>query len=331
MKTTVIVAALAAILFCISTPAYGWHCTDPLAERVQVAPNTTGVFGDADGQLANYGGEVWECEVVKPTPPTPPTTTPSTSTSSASSAANSSSNSNSSSNQTQGQKQSQTANGGSATSSVSKSGNSTLKNVGNSSNANTNTATGGNQSQSSSATATGNGDNSNNYENFTNVPRDTATAVAPTVLPTVPCFKGIGAGIQGPAFGASFGGGKIDANCAELEASRLAPSLIARCKVYIMNKYVRAAGVTLDDCMHQNTVSVAVAAPVAPPAPIIVPAPVVTVNIAPPAVVQAPVAPPSVVVAAKKTVAHRQHIPCEPTTVPSGKKGCVVTNDSISK
>jgi hypothetical protein len=315
MKTTVIVAALALALFC-STSAYGWNCSDPLAERVQVAPNTTGVFGDGDGQLANYGGEVWECEVVKPSTPTTPTP---------SSTSSSTSNSAASSNQTQGQKQgqSQVANGGAG-------GNATVGNVtstsnvshsGNSSNKNTNTATGGNQSQTATATATGNGDNSNDYSSVTNVPRDTATAVAPTVLPTVPCFKGVGVGIQGPAFGASFGGGKIDENCAELEAARMAPSLVARCKVYLRNKYVREAGVTMADCMAQQTVQVAVAAPVAPPAPIVVPAPVVTVNIAPPAVVSVPVVP-SVppMVATKKPVTH-PHPVCK----------CVYTNDGPVK
>ena len=220
---------IAAIILMGATPAHAWNCTTPNAIRVQVPNGTTGTgTGDGLGQVVVDNGLTFECEIL-------PTTTPSTSssTSSANSAANSASNSSASSNQSQSQKQGQTqvANGGqatatggqggaggsasvgnvSSTSSVSKSGNSTLKNVGNSSNTNTLSATGGNQSQSSTATAQGNGDNSNNYENVTNVPRDTATAVAPTVLPTVPCFKGIGAGIQGPAFGASFGGGKIDA------------------------------------------------------------------------------------------------------------------------
>jgi hypothetical protein len=343
------VIAAVALAFCLAfaTPAHAWNCSDPLAERVQVPFGTAGTQGDGDGQLANFNGALYECEVVKPTPPT---TTPSTSnsTSSASSAANSSansaSNSSASSNQSQSQKQgqTQTANGGSATSiatggqggaggkatvgnvssTVSNSGNSTVKNSGNSSNKNTNTATGGNQSQTSTSSANGNGvgngDNSNNYENVTNVPRDTATAVAPTVLPTVPCFKGMGIGAQMASAGLSFGGGKIDANCADLEASRLAPSLIARCKVYLQNKYVKAAGVTLADCMNVPApATVIVQAPAQPiPAPVInIPAPVVTI-------IQAPALPPAPSVAvAAKAVVHRSHPACK----------CVYTNDGPVK
>ena len=344
----VIAAVAVAVCLAFATPAHAWNCTTPGAIRVQVPNGTTGTgTGDGLGQVVVDSGLTFECEILPPT--TPPTTNPSssTSTSSANSAANSASNSASNSsassnqNQSQKQRQTQTANGGqatatggqggaggsasvgnvSSTSSVSKSGNSTLKNVGNSSNSNTNSATGGNQSQSSTATAQGNGDNSNNYENVTNVPRDTATAVAPTVLPTVPCFKGIGAGIQGPAFGASFGGGKIDANCAELEASRLAPSLIARCKVYLENKYVKQAGVTMADCM-----TVPVPASVIVQAPIPVPAPIINVTV-PPAVVTVVAAPappaPNVAVAAhvNATVHHVAHPACK----------CVYTNEGPVK
>lgn len=117
------------------------------------------------------------------------------------------------------------------------------------------------QQQSAQAQANGNGDgngnNSNNYattENYAAAKIPVASAYAPTTIPTVPCFKGFGAGVQTVPFGASFGGGKIDKNCATLEAARQAPSKLARCKVYVSDEYVRKAGVTLQDCMEEPDV-----------------------------------------------------------------------------
>lgn len=151
-------------------------------------------------------------------------------------------------------------------------------------------------------------------------------AYAPTVIPTISCFKGYSGGASTGLFGASFGGGKIDTNCAELEAARQAPSLLARCKVYLTNKYVREAGVTLDDClpppvpeateMEKAHFDAFREPQPTPPAPITInmPAPVVTI-------IPGPAAPPQVdVAAASKKIVHR-HAPCK----------CVVTNDSIRK
>ena len=101
---------------------------------------------------------------------------------------------------------------------------------------------------SSEAVASGNGDNSNN----TYVPQQTATAVAPIAPATVPCFKGIGVGAQGPAFGASFGGGKIDATCSALEVARSFAAMgnrVAYCKMMLSIKTVQNAGVTMDMCL----------------------------------------------------------------------------------
>jgi hypothetical protein len=144
--------------------------------------------------------------------------------------------------------------------------------------------------------------------------------MAPTVLPTTPCFKGYSGGGSGTAFGFSFGGGKIDENCAILEAARLAPSVTARCKVYLTNKYVKAAGVTMDDCLPQ-------AVPVVVPTPAPVPEPQlqlsvpdVTVNI-PVTVIPAPVVPPAPSVAAAARKMPYRKPPCK----------CVVTNDTITK
>ena len=355
MKKLLFASVLLSLCTIFAAPAHAWDCPSG-QQRVQAPAGTptTAPYYDV------VEGIAFICEpITPPTTPTTPSTSTSNSTSSANAASNSSSNSasNSSSNQTQkqGQKQTQTANGGSATStatggqggsatvgpisttsSVSNSGNSTLKNSGNSSNKNTNTATGGDQSQSATATATGNGDNSNNYTNITNVPRDVATATAPVVLPTVPCFKGYSGGAQGTMFGVSFGGGKIDDNCARLEVARMFGVMgndVAFCKVMLTNKYVKDAGVDMEMCLvplYDKQDSAVRIAPVVPPAPVFnfnvsTPAPVVTVIPAP----AAPVAP-SVAEAAAKTK-HKSHVPCEPQVVPSGKKGCTVTNDSIKQ
>jgi hypothetical protein len=86
------------------------------------------------------------------------------------------------------------------------------------------------------------------------------------------------------AFGASFGGGKIDPNCAALSTAQgfyAMGSRLAACKVIITTKSAKAAGVTLDDCLNVPVRPIVVAAPVvvAPPvAPVVVnipaPAPV---------------------------------------------------------
>lgn len=149
----------------------------------------------------------------------------------------------------------------------------------------TSSATGGNanqkqgQSQSSENSNQSSASNSGNnsaYNNETNIAAPSipvATAYAPSVYPTVTCFKGIGAGVQTGPFGGSFGGGKIDENCAILEAAAKAKNRLSYCKVYVSNKYVRQAGVTLEDCMQEPPAPTVVV--VAPQAPVPVPAPVV--------------------------------------------------------
>jgi hypothetical protein len=107
-------------------------------------------------------------------------------------------------------------------------------------------ATGGTQSQSASA----NGSNDSSYNSTTNVEAPkipVATAYSPTAIPTVPCFKGFGAGVQTVPVGASFGGGKVDENCAILETARsfaLSGSRLAYCKTMLINKYAKK-GVSL--------------------------------------------------------------------------------------
>ncbi len=369
-KALFILLALCSLV--VAGPARAWNCSDPLAARVPVATGTSGTYGDGDGQLflgvSGQGtpGVLYECEVP---PSTPPTTTggnsnaTSTSNSNSSSAANSASSSSatggkssSTSAATGGNATGGNATGGSSNASVSASGNSNVTNNvnatggmgGSGGNGGNSTATGGNQKQTqsqtlansgnSTATASGNGvgngNNSDNSSTTINDERSVASAYAPSMSATASCFKPYSGGGQGLLFGASFGSGKIDQNCAALEASRQAPSIIARCKIFLTVKYAKEAGVTMDDCMPQLRVPIPPVLPtvLVPPAPqllapitVNVPAPVVTVI---PAPVMAPT--PSVAVAAAATH-HKAHVPCEPVRVPSGKNGCVVTNGTINK
>jgi hypothetical protein len=340
MRKALAVAGLLFVSLLCTGTAKAWDCPSG-QQRVQAPAGTptTAPFYDV------VEGIAFICE---PIPPTTPPSTGSTSNSSANASSNSSSNSSSSS--------SSKATGGNASATggnanvgpINTTSNATggsIKNSGNSSNTNTNTATGGaggnsNQSQTQSTSSAannngngnGNGANNSSYSSTTNVAATkipVASAYAPPVLPTNPCFKGIGVGVQTMAFGGSFGGGKIDPNCSILEAARLAPNLLSRCKVYISNKYVKAAGVTLEDCLEQE----APVAVVEAPQPIQASAPQVVVNIPPqPAViVPAPIvnviaeAPaPSVVVHAKPRVP-RSNKKCVPTVCDSKK--VVFTDD----
>jgi hypothetical protein len=326
MKTAVM-AAFVLALATLCSPAHAWNCSDPLAERVLVPAGTTGTFGDGDGQLANFNGQLYECKVVTPTPPSTGGNSSANSTSNSNSTAtsqsNSTSNSGSTSSATGGKSTSSSnANGGSATGGNATGGNATggsgysgVANSGNSSNTNNNTANGGaggaggsatggnqkqNQTSTSSASNNGNGANNSTYSSTSNVAASkipVASAIAPPSYPTATCFKGFSAAAQSMAFGASFGGGKIDENCARLEAARAAKNRLAFCKVYISDKYVKQAGVTLEDCMTQDeqvTVEQGPATVVPEPTPALqpiivnVPAPVVQVVQAPTPTVVAP-------------------------------------------
>lgn len=187
----------------------------------------------------------------------------------------------------------------SSTSGVKNSGNSssTVKDSGNSSNKNTNNVAGSTQSQSSSSVSgsssagSGNSTAINTEVEASKIP--VATAYAPMIAPTVTCFKGASGAVQTMAAGVSFGVGRIDENCAILEAARSGAAYtgrIAFCKVYITNKYVKKAGVTLEDCLQRDEKPVpVVVAPAPAPAPIInvLPAPVVATPVAvTPAIVQ---------------------------------------------
>ena len=318
-------------LLCIGQ-AKAWECTNPLDARVPVPAGTSGTYGDGNGQLflgtASEGvqGQLYECEPPSTTNPVPGTIITNTSSSSSQSSSQSSSNSNSSSTSN-----AQGGQGGKATSTSSATGGqggsggqASVNNSGNSTNTITNTlkaqggqatATGGNASQkqsqsnsltnsgNSSASANGNGNNSNNYTE--NNPRQTPSAIPAFVASTASCFKGGTIAGSSAAFGFSLGGGRIDENCARLEAARIAGtfSKIVGCKTLLQNKYVVG---TLEECVGEPKTIIVEAPPVAVP---VQPAPVITVNVPAPIVtiVPAPVAPapPDVAAAARVEAAKR--------------------------
>ena len=115
-------------------------------------------------------------------------------------------------------------------------------------------------SASNNGNGNGNGANNASYADNSTTTYQAAripvtTAYAPAVAPTASCFKGWGAGLQFPQVGGSIGGGKIDVNCAILEVARnydVAGERYAACKVKVSNKYSKAAGVTMEDCMKEN-------------------------------------------------------------------------------
>ena len=101
----------------------------------------------------------------------------------------------------------------------------------------------------------------------------------------------MGVGGQLVGGGLSFSGGKIDANCAILETARSLANFgsdESYCKVMLTDKYVKAAGVTMQDCLRTRKpipVPVLIPAPVEPAQPTIIivpeqpaPAPVPVIN-----------------------------------------------------
>ena len=371
-----VIAAVVLVLATLCSPvAHAWNCSNPLAERVIVPAGTAGTYGDGDGQLASYNGQIYECEVVSPS--TSGGNSNATSTSNSNSASNSQSTSNSSSQSSaSGGKSSSTSTsqsaGGNATGGNATGGNSSsgVSSSGNSSNTNNNsasggqggqggaggsatsTATGGNQSQhqtqsnsltssgNSSSTASGNGvGNGNNSDNTQiNYPRQVASAVAPEILPTVPCFKGYSAAGQGTVFGASFGGGKIDKGCEAREVARSFAGIgnkVAAAKILCNQQAAKDAGLTAEECqaftVPEPRVSVPMvqSLPVSPvvinvqPSPaVVVPAPVVNVIASTPA--------PAVVVHAAPTKPRvpRSNNKCVPHECPKVKP-TVWDNDSV--
>lgn len=166
-----------------------------------------------------------------------------------------------------------------------------------------------------------------------------ASAYAPTALPSAPCIKGFGAGVQTLPIGGSFGGSKVDTGCDDRETARayaLLGSRLAACKTLVygsknqkLAKKHPEQAITVDECMQQDEVQqqqTAVVAPVVPPvAPI-----TIAVQVPPAQVVVLPVlhdevtvtATPAQVRAAQhsvKPVAKKRTVP-KPCIVPDSLK-----------
>ena len=281
--------ALSTVVLMLSTMMFAWDCpTGQIRQQAPAGTPTTTPYYDVVEGIAF---------ICVPSTPSPTTSTPSTQNQTQqqnqSQNASASSTSNSTSGATGGTSTSNATGGTStATGGTSNATGGKVSNSGNSSNTNTNVAQGGqggaggnggqggnaavrgsgnsSQTQSSTSAATGNGvgngNNSNNYSSSTVVDAakiPVSTAFAPSQFPTVACYKTYSAGAQSQAFGVSLGGGKIDENCAILEAAGRARNILAYCKVYITDKYVHKAGVTLEDCMHQEQIAVPLLPPIA--------------------------------------------------------------------
>jgi len=139
----------------------------------------------------------------------------------------------------------------------------------------TSTATSSSTSASSSSATGGSANNSNNSSTNIAAPSiPVSSAITPPILPTVPCFKGFGGSAQTMAFGASFGGGKIDKGCnaRELARSFSGPQTVASCKILLATKEAIAAGITMEDCLPAPV-------PVSPIVQQLVTPPSVTVNL----------------------------------------------------
>jgi hypothetical protein len=263
MKTSLVLAFCAVLL--LASPARAWNCSDPLAARVPVPTGTTGSFGDGDGQLfmgtgtEGVKGQLYECKVPTTTPNPPKTKgAPIYQNQSQTTSVNDTQN---------------TSNQNSSSSGSSSKSSSNASSTNNNLTSNNNSLT---ASPISNATASGGASSSTStYDSETNVaasriPVQTAVGLAPP--PTVPCAIGFGVGAQTMAFGISGSGAKIDKNCAGLETARsfaAAGSRIAYCKVMVNQKFAKAAGVTMADCMTLPVVSqiIPVAPVVAAPAP----------------------------------------------------------------
>ena len=261
-----------------SLPSFAWNCSNPLAERVVVPSSTSGTYGDGNGQLATYQGQLYECEVV-PTATNAPPSAVNTNTNNATSASNSTSTAT-------GGNASSTATGGNSSSS------SGVSNSGNSSNTNNNTLQGGNQSQKQSnsstnnnaSTATGNGDNANDSTSITNIKPASATAFAPVGFATAPCMVAFGGGAQSIPGGISFGGSRTDKGCDSRATAQqfalLLNNRVAAAKILCTTKAAKRAHLTMEDCLASVAPvpsPVMVVPPVSPP-PVAAPAPSITVN-----------------------------------------------------
>ena len=244
--------AVAVVMFASCGMSMAWNCTQSGQVRVQVPTGTVGNgTGDGPGQVVVDNGLTFQCQTL-------PTSTPPASTNT-----NTNTNTNNS-NSTSGS--TSTATGGNATATG---GTSNQKQGQSQSSSNNNQSAGGSVSNVG-----------NSVENIEAPKIPVASAYAPTTIPSAPCVKGFGAGIQTMPVGGSLGGSKVDAGCDIREDARsffLAGSRLAGCKMLVSSKRAQKAGVTLQDCL---TPIVAAPAPIVQP--VVQPAPQITVVQAPP-------------------------------------------------
>lgn len=265
-----------ASLLLMTASAFAWNCpSGQIRQQAPAGTPTTAPYYDV------VEGIAFIC--APSTPPTTPTT-----------ASNNNTNSNSNSNSNSNKNSNNNANTNTLSNNISTKVTNTLAQQQQQSQQQSQTATGGNAQSSAANNGNGNGDGSNNTTTNVAAPKiPVTTAVAPAVLPTVPCFKGVGVAAQTMAFGGSFGGGKVDQGCDDRELARsfAGPQTIASCKILLSTKKAKKAGITLEDCLGPQLPPVVVTVeaprrtePVIVPQAIIVPVtvqPVVTV-IAPP-------------------------------------------------
>lgn len=282
-------AMAACLLSSNSTKAWGCNGGE---QRYDVGPTAPSGSTAGDNQGQYYKGpdsgnnDYWVCE---PKGWTPPSTT-------------------TGQGQNQTQTQSQTANGGSSTSKsgstsgasatsnpvvTAKGGSATggsVSNSGNSSNTNKTSSSatggaGGSATSSSSNNSTGSGNNTeiggSTYSTRVEAAASTADAFANSVYD---CTKGVGAGAQTIAAGATFSFGHADGTCQDL---KIAESLyrtgsdVGYCTAMSNDKKAKKLGITFDLCMthrqvpvHQTIIHEQLPAPVQqPPVVVVIPAP----------------------------------------------------------
>jgi hypothetical protein len=198
--------------------------------------------------------------------------------------------------QCEGQQQGQQATGGSATS----------------------TSAGGAGGSATTGDSSANSTQGNQQSTTYQDQRQVAPAIVGPQFHTSPCVKGWGAAGQSGWAGLGISGGKVDRGCDIRETAeqfRNAGSMVAFCKMLIMEPNARKAGVTFEECMAVPQAKAAALPAMVMPAPtpepppertVVVPAPQVTINLPPtPPIAQTPqAAPPRVKARHRKKSCH---------------------------
>jgi len=240
----------AALLLC-SIASFAWDCpTGQIRQQAPTGTSTSTPYYDV------VEGIAFICVVTPTAQQQAPSLTNSNSNSNSNSNNNANNNSNSNSN-TNNNTNTSTSKSTSASNSIAKQSQQQFQNQNQSQTANGGNATGGTATSNATggnASAANNGNGSNNTTSNTLVQASkipVSTAVTPPLMPSAPCVKSMGAGVQTMAFGGSFGAGKIDQGCDDRELARSfsGPQTLASCKILLNTKKAKAAGITLADCM----------------------------------------------------------------------------------